>query len=104
MGGGVVQIAKHADEIAGLIAYYRNNFKTKCAYISMLVCKKEFWGRGIAAALFNKMLEDCQQYDFKKIRLEVEKNNFRAINFYKRRGFKIECTATEKSDYYQIAL
>ena len=97
---GTVFVAYESGKIAGLVAYYRNNFETKCAYLSMIVCKKKFCGKGIAAALYDEMYHDCRENSSVSLRLQVDKDNARAINFYKRRNFKFESAADEKSDYY----
>ena len=97
---GTVFTAYESEKIVGFIAYYRNNFEARCAYLSMIACKKKFWGKGIAAALYDKMYLDCKKNYFVKIRLQVAKDNMRAINFYRRRNFKFECSSDEKFDYY----
>jgi putative acetyltransferase len=51
--------------------------------LEQIVVAPEFWGRGIAEA----MLEDARQLSPERIALTVNRDNPRAIAFYRRQGF-----------------
>jgi len=51
---------------------------------------KEYWGRGIATALLEKLISWSKEKGIKKINLDVFENNERAIKLYEKFGFKLE--------------
>ena len=51
---------------------------------------KEYWGRGIATALLEKLISWAKEKGIKKINLDVFENNKRAIKLYEKFGFKLE--------------
>ena len=51
---------------------------------------KEYWGRGIATALLEKLISWAKEKGIKKINLDVFENNERAIKLYEKFGFKLE--------------
>lgn len=79
----------------GLISFYANDLESKTAYISLIFVLNDFKGKGVSIALINKCIETCCLLGMKQIKLEVSKENFRAINFYKYNNFELtnECTA-----------
>ena len=51
---------------------------------------KEYWGRGVATALLEKLISWAKEKGIKKINLDVFENNERAIKLYEKFGFKLE--------------
>ena len=51
---------------------------------------KEYWGRGIATALLEKLISWAKEKGIKKINLDVFENNKIAIKLYEKFGFKLE--------------
>ena len=51
---------------------------------------KEYWGRGVATALLEKLISWAKEKGIKKINLDVFENNKRAIKLYEKFGFKSE--------------
>jgi len=51
---------------------------------------KEYWGRGIATTLLEKLISWSKEKGIKKINLDVFENNERAIKLYEKFGFKLE--------------
>ena len=51
---------------------------------------KEYWGRGIATALLEKLISWFKEKGIKKINLDVFENNEKAIKLYEKFGFKLE--------------
>lgn len=63
---------------------FSTEFGKSCVWIEDIYVKKEYRGQGIGS-LFLKFVED--KYPFALLRLEVERDNARAINVYKKCGF-----------------
>ena len=82
-----ITVAYYNDIPAGYIAYYRNDDKTKIAYISMLVIAREYRNNGVGHKLIDYVINDCLINNYRFIRLEVNKNNSNAIKFYSSIGF-----------------
>jgi len=49
----------------------------------------ELKGRGIGKWMYNEIIEQARQNNFRKILLNVNRRNRPAINFYKKLGFKV---------------
>ena len=60
--------------------------KTPSLALSVL---KNFRSQGIATALMKNLIEKLSAKNFKQISLSVQKNNFIAVELYKKLGFKI---------------
>ncbi|GAA4753324.1 GNAT family N-acetyltransferase [Flavisolibacter ginsenosidimutans] len=75
--------------LEGLIACYFNS-ESKQAYITSVSVSKALQGGGVALQLLLNCLQYGKQHGMKTIRLEVNKDNLRAINFYERNGFAKE--------------
>ena len=78
--------AFYKDKLVGLIAMYTNN-DDKSAFITNVSVYPKFIGTGIGYTL----LKNCKLYinikRFKKLSLEVKKDNNLAIKFYEKFGF-----------------
>ncbi len=90
-------------ELAGLVAVYCNDFKTHEAFITMVSVMTKYSGKGIAKELLNRTIEYCKSIDFKKIKLEVRKDNSRAIKIYEKFGFR-EYEQREKTIMMEFSL
>ena len=79
------------NKIIGCIGFNGNTARKMKHYgtigISVL---KEYWGRGIAKALLEKLISWAKEKGIKKINLDVFENNERAIKLYEKFGFKLE--------------
>lgn len=77
------------DEIFGfsyVTCYYETEVGGVCAQILDLYIDEKYRGRGFATQYFNYVFE---KYSYaKRFRLEVVKDNKKAVNVYKRMGFK----------------
>lgn len=58
------------------------------AEIIDIAVSKEFQGQHIGTKLMNAFLEECDKNKCENITLEVRNNNFSAIIFYKKFGFR----------------
>ena len=78
-------------KIIGCIGFNGNTARKMKHYgtigISVL---KEYWGRGIATALLEKLISLSKEKGIKKINLDVFENNEKAIKLYEKFGFKLE--------------
>jgi len=78
-------------KIIGCIGFNGNTARKMKHYgtigISVL---KEYWGRGIATTLLEKLISWSKEKGIKKINLDVFENNERAIKLYEKFGFKLE--------------
>lgn len=87
------------DHIVGFIAYYANDQKSLTAYISMIIIRKEFHSMGYGKFLINTAIARSESLGMKRLKLEVNKLNLEAINFYKKLGFSVLEEATNESFY-----
>ena len=65
--------------------------------ITKVSIRKEFQGMKLSNILMNDLLSRVDLLNVIKINLEVRVDNFRAINLYKKYGFKEICI---RKDYY----
>ena len=84
-------VAIKGNKIIGCTSFNGNTARKMKHYgtigISVL---KEYWGRGIATALLEKLISWSKEKGIKKINLDVFENNERAIKLYEKFGFKLE--------------
>ncbi len=73
-------------KLIGLIAVYFNKEQFFGYITSVSVCK-EFMGKGIATILLEMCINYATTNKCKAIRLEVNKKNIYAVNFYKKYNF-----------------
>lgn len=82
-------VFREGDEIVGfsyVTCYYETEVGGVCAQILDLYIDEKYRGRGFATQYFNFVFD---KYSYaKRFRLEVVKDNEKAINVYKRMGFK----------------
>lgn len=88
-GKAVIFEAWHNDQLIGLLAAYFNDFESKTAFISLIGISPKYQRMGIAAKLLFDAINYGKKIDIKKIRLEVNRSNRKAITFYKDMGFVI---------------
>ncbi len=86
-------------EIVGYCAFYANDIQNQTAYISEICVVGEWQRRGIGSSLMQKTIELCMEKNMKFIRLEVKKDNFKAIDFYTYWHFMKEKDKDDKSFY-----
>ena len=75
--------------LAGMLSAYFNNPEIKTGYINNISVIREYVGNGIASKLLDMCIDYAKEYSFKEVRLEVFKDNIRAIELYKKFGFRI---------------
>lgn len=77
------------NSLIGLIAVYQNNLKEEM-FITNVSIEKKYTGNGIADALMNELIVLFHSQKINKIKLEVDANNAKALNLYKKYNFKLE--------------
>ena len=81
--------------LVGMLAMYANDFTEKTAFITIMVLIKEYQGRGLAKQLLIDAIKYAKNLGFKKVRLEVYNKNIKAINLYKKLGFRKHMNKTD---------
>lgn len=74
----------------GFIAYYSNDVLKKNAYLTLIAVHEGYHGEGIGKLLLQTSIADLIHRNFLNYKLEVFKNNLKAINLYKKFGFLVE--------------
>lgn len=83
-------IAEEDDKsIVGYIAFYSVNENE--VFVDKLYVDLALHGRNMGGILLNEMMEQCEEG--RQIKLQVNRKNVKAINFYFKNGFRIECAA-----------
>ncbi|WP_195340539.1 GNAT family N-acetyltransferase [Fusobacterium sp. 1001295B_180824_G3] len=84
-------VAMKSNKMIGCVSFNGNTARKMKHYgtigISIL---KEYWGKGIATSLLEKLICWAKEKGIKKINLDVFENNKRAIKLYEKFGFKLE--------------
>ncbi|MBI5134905.1 GNAT family N-acetyltransferase [Candidatus Uhrbacteria bacterium] len=75
------------NRLVGLLAAYFNDSEDQIGFITSVSVTADYSGQGIASKLANSCITHAKQIHFKKLRLEVHKNNFTAIHLYRKVGF-----------------
>ena len=82
-------IVDEQDNYLGTISLKNLNFNSKEAEYAISLTKNAI-GKGAATIATNLLVEKAiVEFNLKEIYLNVKKDNFRAINFYKKYGFEI---------------
>jgi ribosomal protein S18 acetylase RimI-like enzyme len=77
--------------LIGCIAYYNNDDENE-AFMTSVSVEEEYQSRGLA----QKMLVEIEnRINFTRIRLEVHKNNEKAMSLYLKNGFKLDSSSNE---------
>lgn len=78
--------AWNKNELIGLIAAYLN-IENQTSFITNVSVLKEFMGTGVSGKLLSNGFDYLLTNHYKKVDLEVNKNNTKAIDFYKKHNF-----------------
>jgi len=89
-------VAEYGHKIIGFIIGVKiNDILSK---ILMLSISKQFQNKKIGSDLLKNFIRKISEEGIKFVELEVRTDNIKAINFYKKHGFKIR---NEIKDFYQ---
>jgi ribosomal protein S18 acetylase RimI-like enzyme len=83
---------KNRGKNIGFLAIYTNDHSGKIAFISSISIIPEYQGTGISQKLMDFSIKHAREKGMKYLRLEVSKNNIRAMKYYEKNIFNIEST------------
>ena len=84
---------KEDENILGMIAITKGTHRVKhIAYIEKLAINQSISRKGLGTIFFDEIMNQLAKENIIKVELNVETDNQRAINFYKKLGFEIEGT------------
>lgn len=86
------------------VSFYANDKESGIAYLSMIIVGKETRGKGVGRCLINKAIVVSRNENMSFLKLEVNKENKNAIQFYERLGFKNTGVESPESYFYIIEL
>ena len=75
--------------LQGFIAYYDNDNNKETAYLTMIAIEPDKQGMGYGKNLLHLSINNLKHKGFKKYKLEVLKNNIKAIDIYEEFGFRM---------------
>lgn len=96
---GIVITCKDSYGIKGVICFYANDNENCIGFITILWINKANRSEGIGTKLLNYSIANMKHLGMKAVRLEVKKDNIKAISFYKKNSFVIEDTENNDSFY-----
>jgi ribosomal-protein-alanine N-acetyltransferase len=76
------------NELIGLVAAYFNDTVNAAGFITNVSVDNSYSGYGIASKLLSMCIDHAKTFHFKCINLEVNKNNSKAIDLYKKFQFE----------------
>lgn len=97
----IVCVAYKNELVCGLLVFYANDMVTKTAYISLIGILPQWQGQQIGQQLLDYCSKVSMDYGMKKIRLEVDLDNYRAIRFYEKYGFCVRMPKMMSSMYME---
>jgi ribosomal protein S18 acetylase RimI-like enzyme len=92
-------VAAYDREPMGYVAMYANDLQSRTAYVSLLAVRPGCQGMGIGEGLMRAGLNLAKSRGMKAAKLEVKKDNHRAIRLYQRLGFVLLSDAAQDSVY-----
>jgi len=84
------------NEVIGLIGCYLNNKEILSGYITNLSVRQDYQNNGIALKLVELTIKEALKLKFKTITLEVDVENSKVIEIYKRSGFVLSSRVGSK--------
>lgn len=75
------------NSIVGLAAFYANDIVSKQSYLTYIGLFEQYTSKGIGTILLLLCEKTAKARQMTKMKLEVEKNNERAIRFYNNNGY-----------------
>jgi ribosomal-protein-alanine N-acetyltransferase len=91
----------NGSNLKGFIAYYDNDKMNQTAYLTMIAIEPYSQGLGYGKNLIDFSVKNLKRQGFKMYKLEVLKNNTKALTMYQKYGFVIE---EDRSDFWLMNL
>ena len=92
------------EETCGLVVMYANDTITSVAFVTLFGLLPEWQGKNLGKEMMDFCCTKAKASGMKKIRLEVDLDNYRAITFYTRNGFIPSGTCSAMSMYMEKTL
>ncbi|MBR1731595.1 MAG: GNAT family N-acetyltransferase, partial [Ruminococcus sp.] len=71
---------------------------------TLVALDTEYQGRGLGTLMIKKVVDDCADNGYKKIRLEVDNSNIKAVKLYEKLGFRKEKETSDNTAFYCLTL
>ena len=78
-----------AEKIAGVLAFYHNDYVNKYGYITYLAIDEPYRGKGIATQLLDECISYCKKSGMYFINVETWETNKPVLRLYMSKGFDI---------------
>lgn len=88
LDGFIIELDNNIAGYSMITKSFSTEYGCMCCWIEDVYIKPEYRGMGLGRFLFNE-LERLYNKKMVRFRLEVEKNNFKALALYKKMGFNI---------------
>jgi ribosomal protein S18 acetylase RimI-like enzyme len=87
----ILFVAESDDKLVGFIlASGSNLMRNQHSVYLVLGVHEEYQGKGVASQLFSRVFEWAKENGISRLELTVIKNNYKAVNLYRKMGFVIE--------------
>lgn len=96
---GDVYTVEKDREVLGFVAFYLNDYITNTGYLAQIAIKPDSMIKGISYKLIKIFENKGYENGMKDLKLEVDNSNKRAINFYKKNGYRHSGEASDNSSY-----
>lgn len=90
--------AHYDNKLIGIIAAY-NNHETKSAFLTLVLCDKEYLHKGVISKLYMFAENNLKKQNLKKFELETQENNIISQKLYKKLGFTAIKNYSSKIQY-----
>lgn len=106
LGNGKFVVEYHNDIPVGFIGFYCNDIETKTCFVTTLLLSDElgFMKGKTFFRLTTKAIQIIKDAGMENVRLEVDKENKKALQLYKHLGFEIISDNNDKSYFMELKL
>lgn len=94
-----VYAAGNDTDICAFAAMYANDTENRIAYITLIGVRPDKQRSGFGTELFCFCEKEAKEMGMASLKLEVNRHNIKAIEFYKKQGMKIEKKSSENGVY-----
>lgn len=103
---GHILVEYHDDKPVGFASFYSNDTENKMVYVTSLALDENlgFLKGKTLIRLIRKGMEIVKQNNMEIVRLEVERDNEKAIKLYKHFGFKVVSSEKDTTYYMEMKL
>lgn len=95
---GIFVVAYHAN-VLGYAVLYANNLSEYEGYLTLIAVLPEYQGKKVGQTLLLECCDIAYNRGMKRVKLEVKRDNEKAIRFYLKNGFTFDKHCSDQSDY-----